>query len=196
MCLYLAVVYNVQTHNTFFPLWQEENASVKSKRSEDSYHSVARGLQKELHMASKHDGTNVPKKGASGMFSNKKDVLVERDNNNKKTIVETPIGTHPKNDNSVGKKAASTGKALGSNEQHQIPNTGIIEVTLRQVENSGPDDNKLSKKDDIKMDGNDTDAGKQEKETYTTYLPSLSSLSSSLSSSLYLSPLSYSSLSS
>jgi hypothetical protein len=132
---------------------------------------------------------NVPKKGVGGTFSNKKDKLVEQDDNNKETIVKTPIGTHPKNDDFVGNKAASTGKALGSNKQRQMPDTGIIEVTLCRVENIGPDDDKLSKKDDIKMDGNDTDAGKQERETDTTYLPSLLSLSSSSSSSLYLSPL-------
>jgi hypothetical protein len=131
------------------------------------------------------------------MFGDKKDALIEQDNNDKESVVDkTPIGTRPKNDDFVGNKAASTGEALGSNEQYQIPDTGIIELTLRQLKNSGPNDNKLSEKDDIKMDGNDTDAGKQERETDTMYLPSLLSLSSSSSSSSYLSPLSYSSSSS
>jgi hypothetical protein len=197
VCLHLAVVYDVQTHNTVFPLWQEENASAKSNKSEDSNHSVARGLQKELHMASKQDGTNAPEKGAGGTFGDKKDALVEQDDNDKESVVdETPIGTRPKNDDFVGNKAASTGEALGGNEQRQMPDTGIIEVTLPRVENSGPDDDKLSEKDDIKTDGNDTDAGKQERETDTTYSPSSSSLSSSSSSSSCSSPSSYSSSSS
>jgi hypothetical protein len=134
---------------------------------------------------------NAPEKGAGGTFGNKKDALVEQDDNDKETFIKTLIGTRPKNDDSVGNKAASTSKALGSNKQRQMPNTGIIEVTLPRVKNSGPDDDKLSKKDDIKTDGNDTDAGKQERETDTTYLPSSSSLSSSLSSSSYSSPSSY-----